>query len=176
VVTGASGGVGSLAVAILGKLGYDVTAVSGKTEAREFLEKLGAKRIVGREEVDDRTPKPLLSARWAGAVDTVGGNTLATLLRGAKNGACITACGLVGGAELPMTVFPFILRGVTLAGIDSAWCPREKRERIWSLLGTNWKLSGLDALAKEIDWTGLDHEVQEILAARVMGRILVRPV
>jgi acrylyl-CoA reductase (NADPH) len=123
VVTGASGGVGSVAVAVLAKLGYDVTAVSGKPQARELLEKLGARQIVDRAEVDDTSGKPLLSGRWAGGVDTVGGNTLSTLLRATRHGGCVAACGLARSAELPITVYPFILRGITLAGLDAAWMP-----------------------------------------------------
>ncbi|HTU25680.1 MAG TPA: YhdH/YhfP family quinone oxidoreductase, partial [Pirellulales bacterium] len=128
VVTGASGGVGSLAVAILGRLGYHVVAVSGKPAAAELLGKLGVKEILTRDAVVDTSTKPLLSARWAGAVDTVGGATLATILRSLNPGACATACGLVGGVELPLTVYPFILRGVSLVGIDSAWPTTEVRE------------------------------------------------
>ena len=123
VVTGATGGVGSVAVAILGKLGYDVAAVTGKAEAHDYLRRLGATQILAREEVDDRSGRPLLSGRWAGGVDTVGGNILGTLLRSLRHGGCVAACGLAGSNELPVTVYPFILRAVTLTGIDAAWCP-----------------------------------------------------
>ena len=121
VVTGATGGVGSVAVAILAKLGYDVAAVTGKTASHAYLKGLGARQILAREEVDDHSGRPLLSARWAGGVDTVGGNILGTLLRAAAHGGCVAACGLAASNELPVTVYPFILRGVTLAGIDAAW-------------------------------------------------------
>jgi len=174
VVTGATGGVGSIAVALLGKLGYNVTAVSGKESAKEMLTKLGAKQIIGRADVDDRSGKPLLGTRWAGAVDTVGGNTLGTILRSTKLRGCVTACGLVGGTDLPVTVFPFILRGVTLAGIDSAWCPRAERQAIWNLLANDWKLTDLESITREIGWAKLDGAIKEILAGQVAGRVVVR--
>ena len=123
VVTGASGGVGSVAVAILAKLGYHVAAVTGKPSAHDYLRGLGAAEILSRDAVDDHSGKPMLSGRWAGGVDTVGGNILGTILRAMRHSGCMTACGLAGGNDLPITVFPFILRGITLAGIDTAWVP-----------------------------------------------------
>ena len=176
VVTGATGGVGSLAVALLAKNGYSVTAVTGKPSATAFLlETLGAKRVVSREEVDDRSGKPLLSARWAGAIDTVGGNTLATLVRSTQRGGCVAACGLVGGVDLPLSVLPFILRGVTLAGIDSAECPYPKRVEIWNKLAGPWKLSLLDTLSEEVNLTGLSGKIDQILGGQILGRVLVKP-
>ena len=175
VVTGASGGVGSIAVAILARLGYTVVAASGKADAADFLRGLGASRVVPREEVNSTDAKPLLAARWAGAVDTVGGNTLATLLRSTQQDACIAACGLVGGHELSLTVYPFILRGVTLSGIDSALCPLEERKPIWQHLATDWKPDGLEQLATEITLEELPRYIPEILAGHTRGRILVRP-
>jgi putative YhdH/YhfP family quinone oxidoreductase len=127
VVTGASGGVGSVAVAILARLGYRVAAVSGKPAAADLLRQLGAQEILPRDALLDTSTKPLLSGRWAGAVDTVGGQTLATILRSLQLNGCATACGMVGGTELPMTVFPFILRAASLIGIDSAWRTAEER-------------------------------------------------
>ena len=115
LVTGASGGVGSMAVALLAKLGYDVVAVSGKAEATKFLHDLGAREVITREQVVDESSRPLLRGQWAAAVDTVGGKTLATVLRSMAHRGCVAACGLVGGADLSLTVYPFILRGVTLA-------------------------------------------------------------
>jgi putative YhdH/YhfP family quinone oxidoreductase len=175
VVTGASGGVGSLAVALLSKLGYRVAAVTGKPQAAEFLRRLGAARVIGRDEVNDQSSKPLLSACWAGAVDTVGGNTLATLLRSTERGGCVTACGLVGGADLPMTVYPFILRGVVLVGIDSAECPMPQRQDVWSKLAGPWKPDNLDLIAQEVNLSQLGDRISEILAGRIQGRIVVRP-
>ncbi len=175
VVTGASGGVGSLAVALLSHAGYRVAAVTGKPEAAELLGKLGAARNLAREEVDDATARPLLAARWVGAIDTVGGNTLATLLRSSERGGCVAACGLVGGADLKTTVYPFILRGVALQGIDSAECPREKRLEIWRKLAGEWKPSALDTIAQEVTLDGLGAKIEEILDGRITGRVLVRP-
>jgi putative YhdH/YhfP family quinone oxidoreductase len=127
VVTGATGGVGCLAVGLLAKLGFQTVAVTGKPDCHARLRQWGARDVIGREAVVDASGKPLLPARWAGAVDTVGGATLSTIVRQTLKRGCVTACGLVGGTDLALTVYPFILRGVTLAGIDSAWCPLERR-------------------------------------------------
>ena len=174
VVTGASGGVGSMAVAILAKLGYRVVAVSGKAFASQYLKKLGAARIAGREEFDDRTTRPMLSGRWAGAVDTVGGNILATLIRSTKRFGCIAACGLTAGAELPMTVYPFILRGITLAGIDTVWCPMPLRRELWQRLAGAWKPTDLDAMTTEIQLDQLPEKVDTILKGGITGRVVVK--
>ncbi len=176
VVTGATGGVGCLAVAILAKLGYQVTAVTGKPERATLLEELGAARILDRDAVHDTSGKTLLPARWAGAVDTVGGNTLATLLRATQHRGCVTACGLVAGDQLPLTVYPFILRGVTLSGIDSAQCPPASRLQIWQHLAGDWKPDGLQALAQKVALPEVLDKVQAMLAGQTWGRILVRPV
>ena len=173
LVTGASGGVGSIAVALLSRLGYSVVAVSGKPEKSDWLEQLGAARIIGRESVVDESSRPLLSACWAAAVDTVGGDSLATILRSTRHGGCVTCCGLVGGASLLLTVYPFILRGVTLAGIDSAWTSRENRREIWNLLAGEWKLDHLDQLAEEIDIRQIDKPVDQMLSGRHSGRSVV---
>ena len=175
VVTGATGGVGSLSIAILASLGYQVTAVTGKPDQAEMLQRLGAQRILPREEVDDATDKPLLAARWAAAVDTVGGNMLATLLRSMQHRGCVAACGLVAGPQLPLTVYPFILRGVTLAGIDSAQCPRDSRLEIWQRLAGEWRVEGLDQLARSIKLADVPGEVEKMLAGKTFGRTLVRP-
>lgn len=177
VVTGASGGVGSVAIAILAKLGYRVVAVSGKPEQADLLKQLGADRVIPRQDLDDRSDAPLLNAKWAAAVDTVGGNTLATIIRSLDHRGCVAACGLVGGAELPLTVYPFILRGVTLFGIDSAKCPREPRLEVWKKLAGEWDVSDqLAPLAREVTLSQVPHEVELMLAGKNHGRILVRPV
>ena len=173
VVTGASGGVGSIAVALLGKLGYHVVAVTGKSHAHEYLNGLGAREILDRQAVDDRTGRPMLARRWAGAVDTVGGNILGTILRAAQHGGCVAACGLAGGSDLPVTVYPFILRGVTLAGIDAAWGPIPLRHEIWARLAGPWKLDCLDRITRFIDLDELPAKIGEILAGRVIGRLAV---
>lgn len=174
LVTGSTGGVGILAVKLLAKLGYQVVAVSGKKDKYDWLKELGAVRVIGREEVVDDSKRPLLKAQWAGAVDTVGGETLATILRSTKLGGCVTACGLVGGDKLPTTVYPFILRGVTLCGIDSAWCPREKRSLIWQKLGGEWELDGLNDITTTVNLDEIGDLVPEILAGKIAGRVVVR--
>ena len=173
VVTGASGGVGSIAVSLLAKLGYQVAAVTGKASAHDYLKKLGASQILDRQAVDDTSPKPLLSGRWAGAVDTVGGNILGTVIRATRHDGCVAACGLAGGNSLPVTVFPFILRGVTLAGIETAWVPTTLRSEIWDRLAVQWKLDNLDAIAQPVDLEQLPAKIPEILAGRVTGRFVV---
>jgi putative YhdH/YhfP family quinone oxidoreductase len=175
VVTGATGGVGSLAVAILAKLGYNVAAVTGKRQRHEWLRKIGAKTILGREEVLDTSNRPLLAARWAAAVDTVGGQPLATILRSIQHRGCVAACGLVASAELELTVYPFILRGVTLAGIDSAKCPRPQRLEMWQKLAGPWRVDRLEELADEITLDELPDRVERILAGELVGRTLVVP-
>jgi putative YhdH/YhfP family quinone oxidoreductase len=173
VVTGATGGVGSVAVAILARLGYTVVAVTGKTERHAWLKDRGAGRVVGREDVLDTGSKPLLSANWAGAVDSVGGQMLASILRATKQNGCVAACGLVGGAELSLTVFPFILRGVTLAGIDSAWCPLARRVDIWQRLAGAWRPDRIAELATTVPLEQLDAHVDAMLAGNSIGRTVV---
>jgi putative YhdH/YhfP family quinone oxidoreductase len=174
IVTGATGGVGSVAVALLARLGYQVAAVTGKPEARDYLRTLGAARILGREDVDDRSGKPLLHKRWAGAVDTVGGNILATVIRATRHGGCVTACGLTAGSDLPLTVYPFILRAVTLAGIDAAECPLAVRHEMWQRLAGPWKPDHLDLMAREIELADVPGRIADILAGRITGRVVVR--
>jgi len=173
VVTGATGGVGIMAVKLLSKLGYKVAAVSGKSDKHEWLRQHGATRVVGRDEVLDDSKKPLLSARWAGAVDTVGGEMLACLLRAMRYKGCVACCGLVGGAELPTTVYPFILRGVTLAGIDSAWCPLPRRKEIWNLLAGEWKVEDLNSIATTIPLDQLADSISQMLTGQLSGRTVV---
>ncbi len=173
VVTGATGGVGSMAVAILAKLGYEVAAVTGKPQAAEFLSGLGARRILTREDVDDRGPSPMLPGRFAGAIDTVGGNILTTILRATKRGGCVTACGLTAGDGLAMTVYPFILRGVTLCGIDAAWGPIPLRHETWQRLAGPWKPEDLESMAQFVGLKDLPPKIDEILAGQITGRVVV---
>ena len=174
VVTGATGGVGCLAVMILKQLGYSVVAVTGKPELEPRLKAWGASRIIGRSDVIDCTPKPLLSAKWAGAVDTVGGNTLATILRSTKEYGVVSACGLVGGTDLPLTVHPFILRGVILAGISSQNLPAPRRNDIWQKLAGPWRPSHLEDVVTEISLEQAEEYVQKILKGEIAGRTIVR--
>ncbi len=174
LVTGATGGVGSIAVMILSQLGYRVAAVTGKADQHDWLKSIGAARIISRNDAIDDSPRPLLSGEFAGGVDTVGGATLGTLLRSLKHRGCVAACGLVGGSDLPVTVYPFILRGVTLAGIDSAWCPEERRREIWRLLAGDWKPQQLSELSTYVELDQLNDSVQQILQGKVQGRVVVR--
>lgn len=173
VVTGSTGGVGIFATMILGKLGYQVVASTGKQQQADWLKKHGATDVISRDEVDDRSGRPLLSSRWAGAVDTVGGNTLATILRQTRLRGCVTACGLVAGNKLEMTVFPFILRGVTLQGIDSANTTRQVSERMWNLLATDFRLANPHELASIISLEGAQERVAAVLAGKVTGRTII---
>jgi acrylyl-CoA reductase (NADPH) len=175
VVTGSTGGVGSIAVAILAKLGYEVEAVTGKTERHDWLRRLGARTILDRTAVSDDSDRPLLRSRWAAAVDTVGGKPLATILRSTEHRGCVAACGLVAGTDLPLTIYPFILRGVTLAGIDSANCPRPERLDMWRKLAGPWHIKQLDSLADEITLDELPDRIQKILAGQIVGRTVVVP-
>jgi acrylyl-CoA reductase (NADPH) len=174
VVTGASGGVGCMAVGLLAKAGYRVVASSGKPQAAEMLTRLGAARIVGRDEVRDASGRPLLSARWAAAVDNVGGQTLATLLKSLDQGGLVAACGLVGGQELAMTVYPFLLRGIHLAGIASASCPMPQRREIWGKLGGEWKLPQLASVVRTVELADLPEKIAGMLAGNSLGRIVVK--
>jgi putative YhdH/YhfP family quinone oxidoreductase len=175
LVTGATGGVGSLAVAILSKLGYEVEAVTGKPEQEAWLRRIGAKRILGRDAIVDTSDRPLLASRWAAAIDTVGGQPLATVLRSTEYRGCVAACGLVAGTELALTVYPFILRGVTLAGIDSAKCPRPQRLEMWQKLAGPWRIERLEELAHDTTLDELTGCIQRILSGQMVGRTIVSP-
>jgi acrylyl-CoA reductase (NADPH) len=175
LVTGASGGVGSLAVAILSKLGYSVAAVTGKPEAREWLESLGAKTLLTREEATDTT-RPMLKERWAGAIDTVGGDILATAIKSTRRDGAVACCGLVQSAQLTTSVFPFILRGVTLIGVDSVETQMTLREQIWKFLAGPWRPDEdvLNALTTEVALEDLGPHIDAILKGGVRGRVIVR--
>lgn len=175
VVTGATGGVGSLAVAILSKAGYEVIAVSGKSNALEYLQYLGAAQIKNRSFVNDTSAKALMKPQWAGAVDTVGGNTLATLLKGCKAEGCVVCTGLVGSPRLDTTVYPFILNGINLLGIGSAETSMQVRLALWEKLGAEWNIKDkLPAIGKEVSLEELNETyIASILDGKIMGRIVV---
>ncbi len=173
LVTGATGGVGSIATAILAHLGYSVVAVSGKAEAHDFLMGLGAARVIGRNEAVDTSGRPLLKGQWAGVVDTVGGEILATAIKSTQLHGVVTCCGNVAAADLPLTVFPFILRGVRLQGIDSQNCPMAHRLQVWQKLAGEWKFPGLAHLYKETGLSGLEENIALILRGGQKGRVLV---
>ena len=172
VVTGSTGGVGSIAVAGLARLGYDVTAITGKEEAHEYLRQLGAREVLSRGTLEMGT-RPLEKARWAGAVDAVGGDMLAWLTRTTDAWGGIASTGLTGGVELHTTVMPFILRGVSLIGIDSVSCPMEIRTEVWRRLATDMKPNNLAAIAKEISLDGLPDAFATLLAGKARGRFVV---
>jgi acrylyl-CoA reductase (NADPH) len=175
VVTGATGGVGCWSVAILATLGYHVTAVTGKQDQVDLLRELGASEVVGRDAVIDNSDRPLLPGQWAAAIDTVGGAPLATIIRATQHRGCVAACGLVAGVDLPLTVHPFILRGVTLAGIDSAQCPRPMRLEMWRKLSGDWAVDLPESMVTEVTLAELPTRVDEILHGKVVGRTLVVP-
>jgi acrylyl-CoA reductase (NADPH) len=174
LVTGSTGGVGMMTVGILAREGYCVTAATGKMSLSSRLSELGASRVIDREEVNDSSGKPLLSGQWAGVVDTVGGNFLSTAVRSAKAGGVVTACGNASSPDLSLTVYPFILRGVRLIGIDATRTPKSERVRVWNKLGRAWKLDRLNELAREVDLEQLDPEIDRILRGEQAGRVVVR--
>jgi len=173
VVTGSTGGVGSVSVSLLAKRGFAVTAATGKPEEADFLKTLGASAIVSREEVNDESGKPLLRPQWIGGVDTVGGGTLATLLKSVDRGGAIAATGLVASPDLPTSVFPFILRGVSLLGIDSGETPMALRREIWEKLAGAWKLPQLDTLTVDCTLDTIGPEIDKILKGQQRGRVVV---
>lgn len=173
LVTGSTGGVGSMAVAILALNGYEVIAASGKKEAHPYLKELGATEIVDRETVDDKSGRPLLRYQWAGAIDTVGDNTLATAIKACGRNGSIAVCGLVASPKLETTVYPFILNGVNVLGIETAETPRSIRLKIWELLANGWKPKHLDSIKKTISLEQLDEHIQLMLAGKSKGRVVV---
>lgn len=172
LVTGATGGVGSVAVAILAKLGFTVVAATGKSSEHEFLTGLGAKAIISREEANDTSGRPLQKPRWAGVVDTVGGNILATALKTTKYGGLVAACGNAMSHELNVNVFPFILRGVSLLGVDSVEIPMRARQMAWSKLAGEWKVN-IGSMVTEVSLEELSPKIDEILKGSIRGRVLV---
>lgn len=173
LVTGATGGVGCLAVAMLSKLGYQVTCVSGKKDAGKFLLQLGAEKVITRDEALKGSDRPILKTSWAGVVDTVGGDILATAIKASDLQGVVTCCGNVASPDLPLNVFPFILRGVSLVGIDSQNCPMEHRKKVWTLMAEDWKPAGLDELCREVELEQLDEEIDLILRGGQVGRVVV---
>jgi len=173
LVTGATGGVGSIAVAVLAKAGYQVIAATGKASERDFLLSLGAAGVIGRDEVLVGADPPLMKERWAGVVDVVGGDTLAAAIKSTRYGGSVTCCGLVGSIHLAVSVLPFILRGVSLCGIDSVRCPMEPRRAAWEKLASEWKPDSLDSIGRECTLQDLEKEIRTILKGGVRGRVVV---
>ncbi len=173
LVTGATGGVGSLGVAILARSGYHVVAATGKETEKEYLARLGAQEVISREAASDTSGRPLLKTRWAGVLDTVGGNFLATAIKSTKYGGPVAACGMVASPDLSLTVFPFILRGVCLLGVDSVECPMDRRLQAWNRIAREWKLENLDLLYSECPLEEMGNKIDAILQGKIRGRVVV---
>jgi acrylyl-CoA reductase (NADPH) len=174
LVTGATGGVGSMTVSMLAKTGYTVAASTGKQSEHAYLKELGASNILSREEVSAESNRPLEKELWAGSVDSVGGATLAYLIRTTKYGGSIAACGLTGGSTVNTTAFPFILRGVNLLGIDSVYCPMELRRALWQRMASDLKPSSLASMSREVTLAELPQVTASLLKGGVRGRTVVR--
>ncbi|SER35643.1 putative quinone oxidoreductase, YhdH/YhfP family [Gracilibacillus ureilyticus] len=175
LVTGATGGVGSFAVSILSKLGYEVEASTGKESSHDYLKSIGAASVISREAVYNGELKPLDKQRWIGAVDPVGGEQSSSVLSQIKYGGTVAVSGLTGGAKIPATVFPFILRGVNLQGIDSVYCPMDTRQEVWTLLATDYKPDKLNELIQqEVTIQQLPNALPSLLEGKAKGRIIVR--
>ncbi len=171
VVTGANGGVGSVAISILSKLGYEVIASTGRPQEADFLKGLGASEIIDRSELSEQG-RPLGKERWAGGVDAVGSHTLANVIAQTKYGGAVAACGLAQGFDLPSSVMPFILRGVSLLGVDSVMAPKAVREEAWSRLASDLDMNKLDALTTEIGFDGLIGAATDIVEGKIRGRVV----
>jgi acrylyl-CoA reductase (NADPH) len=172
LVTGASGGVGSIAITLLAKLGYRVTAVTGRSSEAAYLKQLGASNILPRDEFT-QTGRPLAKERWAGAIDSVGSTVLANVLASIKYGGAVAAVGLAGGMDLPTTVAPFILRGVTLVGVDSVMCPPERRLEAWSRLAQDLDVERLESTITEVPLTDVIETAPRFMDGQVRGRVIV---
>lgn len=173
VVTGAAGGVGSVAVALLAKAGFNVTASTGRTETHDYLTALGARQIIDRATLATPSNRPLESERWAGGVDTVGADILATVLKATAYGGAVAACGLAGGSGLNTTVLPFILRGVRLLGVDSVMCPTARREAAWARLASDFPAALLDQVTTVVPLADVPALAADILRGQVRGRVVV---
>ncbi len=173
LVTGATGGVGSIAVALLASLGYQVVAASGKPEQSEFLLALGATQVVSRSSIEAGTGKPMLKPQWSAAVDTVGGDILFNVVKSLQYGGSVACCGLTAGVGFNANVLPFILRGVNLLGVDSVELPLVVKASMWDKLSLQWKLENLETLAHEVSLAELPAAIEQMLAAKATGRVLV---
>lgn len=172
LVTGATGGVGSVAVKLLSQLGYSVVAATGKAEQEPFLRQLGASSVIDRNELGEGTERPMLKSRWAAAVDTVGGDILFNVIKSLNYGGSVACCGLTAGTHFAGNVFPFILRGVNLLGVDSVELPLVAKASMWDMLSLQWKMD-LEALVEEISLEETPQAIAKILAGQQKGRVLV---
>lgn len=173
LVTGAAGGVGSIAVKILSNLGFSVVAVNGLNDETDFLLKNGAARVISIEEAIDKSGRPILKEQWAGCIDTIGGEMLSSAIRSTKPGGTITCCGNVASGDLLITVYPFILKGINLAGIDSQNCPMELRQKVWQKLSSEWKIKDLGKMAEEISLSDLSSRIDRMLQGKNRGRTVL---
>lgn len=173
LVTGATGGVGSMAVMMLARSGYRVTASTGKLDEADYLKNLGATEVIHRDEVEEHSGKPLLARRWSGAVDTVGGNPLSRLLAAMEYEGGIAVCGNVAGNDFSTTVYPFILRGAALIGINTATTPQELRRELWQRIATEWKPEDISGMGREVGLQELESEIERILRGEQRGRIVL---
>lgn len=173
LVSGATGGVGSIAVPILVKQGYTVAAVNGKTDRSDYLKSIGAQRIINIEDVVDTSGRPMLSERWAGSVDAVGGDLLATTIKSMNANGVVTTCGNVASPDLPINVYPFILRGVILVGIDSQNCPMAVRQEAWAKLSKEWQVTQIETVVEEVTLNELDQRIDKMLTRGSKGRVVV---
>lgn len=175
LVTGATGGVGSHSIKFLKKLGYNVVAGINKIQGEEYAKELGAKDILLSEDLNDKSGKPMLKQKWAGAIDTVGGNPLSTAIRELKYCGVVTTCGNIAGGEIPVAnVYPFILRGVKLIGIDSVQCPMEKRKQIWENLSKSWKGENLTKGITMVSLEELSSSIEDMLDHKLIGRVILK--
>lgn len=170
LVTGATGGVGVIAVSILAQLGFQVVASTGKRDQETWLKSLGADAVISRQELSEENSRPMVKERWAAAVDVAGGSTLVNVLKSLKYGASVAACGLVDSPQLPATVFPFILRGVNLLGVDSVNLPLAAKEALWQKLASDWKPKNLKAVAHEIGFAELSNSLDKVFKGEAVGR------
>jgi putative YhdH/YhfP family quinone oxidoreductase len=176
LVTGATGSLGSLAVALLAKAGYkNITAATGKIDKTDLLKRIGAVSVVNREEkeIDDKSNKALIAERWSGVIDSAGGNILATAIKSTKAGGNVAVCGLTQSFQLNTTVYPFILRGINLIGIDSAECPMDLRKEIWKKLSNEWKIDFSNYIYEEISLIQIDSKINLMLEGKNTGRIIL---
>jgi len=173
LVTGATGGVGIMAVTLLHKLGYQVCASTGKTESRELLISLGASEVIDRKQLGDENPKPMLKEQWFGAIDVVGGETLGNVIKSLRYGGSVACCGLVQSPVFKATVLPFILRGVNLLGVDSVQLPIAVKTALWQKLAADWKLANLHSFCHEIGFNALELTLRQVLKGEASGRFVL---
>lgn len=174
IVSGATGGVGSIAVSILTQMGFSVAAINGITDKSDFLKSLGAQTIISIDEAADKSGRPMLKSLWAGSIDTVGGDIMATTIKALKPYGVVASCGNAASPDLPINVYPFILRGAILVGIDSQNCPMPLRRKTWEKLASQWKIPNMEKVVEEIGLEDLNQTIDNMMARKHKGRSIVR--